>query len=408
MALPEVQLPFQNGNTGLVDIPEDGIFGVVVSSDVIVGLTLNEPVSVRSLADCTQLGIIDTVNNHFFYKFLFDFFQAAGNGTKLWIFPFSRAELMSAQFTPDISGIAPVQKMLDVANGEIRGLFTCWNPENTITLTEENGLDEDVWATKTAAQTFCENYTAEKKSPVWVVIEGYNFTGDHADLPDLETMTDNRCEIFIGNTEQRTGPTSAKGATLGAYAGRLAQGKVSTNPGRVKDGALYDVQVYIKDTPVENYDVTSIHDKGYVTFRRHPKKSGYYITNCPMATSATDDYHLLTHRRVIDKAYIIGYGVASQELLEDFPLTSSGTIDPIYAKQLEQNIINAVFVAMTLNDELSYDKTNATDKGCICKVDLTHPVGSTGTIKFESFAVAVRGYAEMIIIPLGFVPLTTN
>jgi len=63
---------------------------------------------------------------------------------------------------------------------------------------------------------------------------------------------------------------------------------------------------------------------------------------------------------------------------------------------------------MTLNGELSADLNNPKDKGCVCKVDLTYPTGSTGMIKFTAFQVATRGYAEMINIPIGFVPLNTN
>lgn len=409
MSLPGVEIPFQNGAIGLIDAPEDGIFGLVVSTASNAALPYGTSTSVRSMADVAALGILDTVNDHFFYKFLQEFFAEAGEGTKLWIMPIARTALMSAQFIPDVTtGIAPVQTMLDTANGEIRGIFTCWNPDNTITLTEEDGVDEDVWVTVSAAESFCENYTNTKKSPVWVITEAYNFNGDHADLTDLQTMTNNRVEVFVGNTEKRTGTTAAKGASLGAYAGRLARIKVSNNPGRVKDGPLYDGSVYIKDTLVDVYDVESLHNKGYVTFRTHLKKSGYYITDCPMATAATDDYSKLTRRRTIDKAFVLVHQVVADEILEDFNLTTSGKIDPIYAKQIEQNVINALYLGMTLNSELSADPADATDKGCQVEIDLNHPTGSTGQIKFNACKVRTRGYAELITVPIGFVSFNSN
>lgn len=408
MGLPTVDIPFQNGNIGLVDIPEDGIFGVVASMATNALLPYGTCASVRSMTDVAQLGITDNVTDHFLYKFLQEFFSEAGDGTKIWIMPIARTEKMSDQFIPNaVTGIVPVQTMCDTANGEIRGIFTQWNPDTSVTLTSEDGLDEDVWATISAAQAFCKNYTETKKSPVWVVTEGYNFTGIHADLPDLGEMDNNRVQVVLGNTEKRTGATAAKGVSLGAYAGRVARIGVAVNPGRKKSGALYDTQIFIKDTPVKQYDIESLHDKRYVTFRSHLKTSGYFITDCPMATAATDDYGKLTRRRVIDKAYVLAYQVVSDEILEDFNLTASGTIDPIYAKQIEGNVISAIYTGMTLQNELSADLTNATDKGCVCSISTTYPTGTTGKIQFNSLQVKTRGYAEMIEVPIGYVPFNS-
>jgi len=407
MGLPKVELPFQNGNLALVEGTEDGIFGLVVSADDNPSLTIGEVYSVKTLADCTALGILDTVENHFFYKFLTDFYAAAGEGNKLWIFPIARTELMSDQFKPGVSGIEPVRKMCDAANGEISLIFTCWNPDNTVTLTTEDGVDEDVWETITAAQTFCTNYTTAKAAPVSVITEGYNYNGTD-DLVTLQEMTNNRVAVVIGNTEKRSGLTSAKGASLGKLAGRLAVNKVSTNAGRKKSGPLYDETVYIVDTPVELFDVEMLHDLGFITFRMHLKSSGYYITDTPMACDPTDDYGNLTRRRTIDKAYRLGFVQVNEELLEDFPLTSSGTIDPIYAKQIEQNVISSIYTNMALNGELSVDPTNTTDKGCVCKIDLTYPTGTTNKIKFIAFQVKPKGYANLIEVPIGFVPFNAN
>jgi hypothetical protein len=359
------------------------------------------------MQDVAALSIVDNVNNHPFYKFLRDYYAEAAAGTKLYILPVPRTQTMSYQFTPGVNGKVPVEAITEVSNGEVSLVFTCYNPDNTITLTLDDGLDQDVWLTVTAAQAFCEGYIASKNTPLRVITEGFFFDGDHTALPDLNTMTNDRVQILIGNDESRTGLTAAKGAAIGAYAGRLATIGVSTNPGRKKDGPLLDAQVYIKSTSVENYDVTSLHDKNYVTFRTHNNSSGYYITDCPMATAKTDDYSKLTRGRVIDKAYKIAFTVLSEEILEDFSVTSSGTIDPIYAKSIEGKVINAIYTQMTLNRELSADNTNPLDKGCVVTVDITYPTASTSTIKLQTLAVRPRGYAEFIIVPLGFAPVNS-
>lgn len=401
--LPGIDIQFQNGNLQLVEPSADGVFGVVASGVSTLDIGYNDPVSVRSMQDVSNLGIVDDVDNHHLFKFLVDFYKNAPSGSKIWIFLIKRGELMSDQFTynPSYEG-TPVKTLLDAANGEISGLFTVWTPDNTVDLSNVNGFDNDVWNTRNEAQDFVHDYLAEKKVPVWVVIEGYNLTKPASDLPDLNEGATNSIQIFVGANEE-----DIMNCSLGAYAGRLAVSKVSQNPGRKKAGPVYDTQCWIRDKKVETYDIDTLHDKGYVTFRRHPKTSGYFITDCPMACDSTTDYGKLTRRRTINKAFVLAYAEASKEILEDFNLTPAGTIDPIYAGLIESNLKDVIYNSMTLNGELSADPQNDLDKGCEFKIDLNYPTGSTGQIKFSVAQVRVRGYAEMITIPLGFAPFNS-
>lgn len=401
--LPGIDIEFQNGNLQLVEPSADGIFAVVASVNPDeCDLTLGVPVAVRSMLDVVALGILDDVDHHFLYEFFDAFYKIAEPGNKVWIFPIARNKTISSVFEIGLNGKSLIEDLLDIANGEVSGLFTVWNPDNTVELEDQDGLDADVWKTRSAAQTCLENYLSTKKVPIWAVVEGYGFSGIHSDLVDLNEGTTDRVQIFIGSTEEDT-----KNQSLGGYAGRLAVCKVSQNPGRKKFGEVHYSQCWIKNTKVEQYDITSIHSKGYVTFRTHPKTSGYYITDCPMACDVTTDYGKLTRRRTIDKAYVLAYAEASKEILEDFNLTPAGTIDPIYAGLLESNLKDVIYNSMTLNGELSADPQNDLDKGCEFKIDLNYPTGSTGQIKFSVAQVRVRGYAEMITIPLGFAPFNS-
>ncbi len=407
--LPGINIEFQNGALGQVVPLPDGCFGVVTMADEVPTTFVHEtPYIVKSMKDVADLGITDTVGNHILYKFLEEFFTEGGTGQELWIMAFPKLDVstpvkMSDLFT-SVSGEVPVAKLMNAANGKLRGLFALWNPDATYTPVITDGMDADVALTKTKAQAFLENYTNTKKAPAFCVLEAYAFTGIKTALADLTYETNNRVAVLIGDTETRTGVTASKGTALGVLAGRLAKNSVQTNIGRVADGSVKQLSMYILDDKVEDYDVESLHDKGYITFRTHVGKSGYFFTDDPLATEVADDYHYLTMRRVIDKAFRIAYNTLLNFLLDDVQLTNQGTVSPIYAKTIEGQVINAIYSQMTANGELSAELTDTNDKAVVCVVDLTNNVAATSKLNV-TVQVRPKGYARYIDVPLGFVPV---
>lgn len=405
--LPGINIPFQNGNISSVVPSDDKVLGLIGNA-VAVGSTflLNTPYQIKGMTDVASLGIIDSVVNHIFYKALKEFYDEAGEGTELWIMGVARTMKQHEMFAVDGSGVAPVHTLLNVSNGKLHGVIVAFNPDNTYTSTVVNGLDQNVITTITNAQSIAENYTTSKYAPFFVAIEGYNFSGVKTALPDLLQRTDNRVMVLLGDTETRTGTTASKGSAIGVLGGRIASNQVHVNIGKVIDGALKPTTFYMLDAPVETYDVEALHDKGFVTFRKHVKRTGYFFTDDPMACLVTDDYHNLTSRRVIDKAYRIAYDTTLNFLLGDFDLNADGTLSVFDATEIEGKVIRAIADNMTAENELSRDQTNKDDKGVICKIDTTHNVATTGNIKFTSLQVRRKGYGRFITVPLGFVPTT--
>jgi hypothetical protein len=417
--LPKIDIQFQNGALGQVVPSPDGCFGL---------LTMGKKAStnpqwdyetayvVKSMQDVAALGIIDNVDNHVVYKFLREFFEEGGSGQELWMMIFPKDDgqqtatptLMSSLFTPDSqTGKTPAEQLLDAANGKLRGLFVAWNPAANYAPVITDGMDADVTLTKSKAQTLLEDYTDRKKAPAFAVLDGYAFSGIHTALADLSQEENNRVGVLLGDTETRAGTTASMGTALGVLAGRLARFQVQVNIGRVANGALVPLEFFIVDTPIELYDVESLHDKGYITFRTHVARSGYFFTDDPLATLVSDDYHAITHRRVIDKAYRISYDTLLNFLLDDVQLMPNGTINPIYAKTIEGRVIQAVYTQMTANGELSADLSNPRDRGVICVVDLTNNVAATSELKV-TIQVLPKGHARYITVPLGFVPINNN
>jgi hypothetical protein len=411
--LPGINIQFENGALGQVVPSPDGVFGVITMCKEI-GETLKHKKSyvLKSMKDVATLGIVDNTDNHVIYKFFSEFFEEGGIGQEIWLMAFAQKEnntpvKMSDLFTPGGSGQTPVESLLNKANGRLRGLFALMNPDVSYTPVVTNGIDADIVLSKTKAQTLLDNYTADKKAPMFCALEAYTFNGTHTDLADLTEQSNNRVGILIGDTESRTGAAASKGAALGVLAGRLAKNAVQTNIGRVADGALKPLAVFVKDSLVEDYDVESLHDKGYITFRNHVGRTGYFFTDDPLATSVSDDYHGITNRRVIDKAFRIAYGTLLNFLLDDVQLTPQGTVAPFYAKMIEGAVINAVYSQMTVNGELSANLNDNRDKGVICEVDKTNNIASTSKL-IVSVQVRPKGYARYIDVPLGFVPVEIN
>jgi hypothetical protein len=408
MSLPGINIGFETGAIGNVVPSPDGLLGLVCNAKEVAQTFLhNTPYLVTSMQDVAALGIVDDVDNHIVYKTLSEFFKEAGSGTELWIYAVPRTDLLSDKFKPDgVTGVVPVKSFLDATNGKIRGLMTCFNPDGTFTSDVVDGLESEVLELVAAAQTFAEDYTQNQYAPFFVVTEGYGFNGTHADLPDLTTMEYNRVGILLGDTETRTGTYASKGAAIGVLGGRIAKNAVHVNIGKVRDGALTPLELFIVDDTADVYNVGALHAKGFITFRKHVNRSGYYFTDDPLATLTSDDYHYLARRRVIDKAFRIAYDALLDFLLDDIDVNSNGSISPIYAKTMQGVVENRIFNSMTTNGELSTDATDANDLGVRAEIDLTHNVTSSSTIKLSGLQVKPKGYARWIDVPLGFVPVS--
>jgi hypothetical protein len=408
--LPGINIEFQNGQLGqVVDLP-DGVSGLLASATA-VGTTflLNTPYQIKSMIDVAALGIIPDVNNYRLYKALRDFYAEAGEGTELWLMGFVKTTKVSDWFTLDVvTGKAPVEKLLDAANGKLKFLWTAFSPSEAYVVILDDSIDSDVMVAVNLAQILAENYTTKKYAPFFTIIEGYAFDGNKVALGDLSTASFNRVMIVLGDTEKRTGVTASKGAAVGIIAGRLAKIQVHVNVGKVRDGALTNLTAFILDTPAESYDIEALHDKGYVTFRQHTGKSGYFFTDDPLACEIADDYHYAARRRVIDKAYRLAYTATLDFLLDDNDVLNDGTISPIYAATVENEVESLIYKQMTANGELSFDPNDSKDRGVICKVDLTHNVTSTSKLKISKLQVKTKGTNRWIDVPLGFVPVTSN
>jgi len=177
--------------------------------------------------------------------------------------------------------------------------------------------------------------------------------------------------------------------------GRLASTPVQRHPGRVKDGSMPIVDAMIGDKKIDIAldRVADVVDKGYVCLTTIIGKSGYYFDNADTATTPSSDYSSIMNRRVIDKAVRIAYQVYVEELKDELPVETDGTLAPSVVKHFQGLIDNAIGLQMTANGNIS----NAASY-----VDEKQDVTSTGMLEVN-LSLQPLGYAEEIKVNLGFV-----
>jgi hypothetical protein len=354
------------------------------------GLDLATPALITSLAEAEALGIdadYDTDNSVDAHKAIKEFYDIALTGAQLWIMVVAQAASLTTIL--DVAEANYAKLLLDAANGGIRILTVVRNPAGGYSPTVTNGIDADVETAITKAQALAVAYTAQYK-PFRVILPVYAYNDTPGDLPDLRALTANRVAVMLGDTA--SGATSAVGIALG----RAAAIPVQRNLGRVKDNALPITAAYIGTSTVEEAagDVATIHDKGFITFRRHVGFAGYYFSDDPMAAPASDDYGQLANGRVIDKAIFLAYRTYVQELLDEVLIDpATGQIQRGQAKYLQEVVRTVIDNQMTASGEIS---------GVSVEVDPAQNVLSTGKVCIK-IRITPVGYLREIEVELGFV-----
>ena len=390
--LPRVKIQFLNGLLGTVGESADGLQALICGASAVANkLALNSIYEVRSMDDLAELGVTEQ-NNAVLYKQVSEFYDEAGSGVKLILYPVAPATTATfiCDYTKTAEGYA--RDLITRMNGALRGIGVAGVNSNS-SVASTNGLDPDVFTALQKAQQLAEWATTELYAPLFFAIEGRAYDASK-ELKNLSVEEYNRCLVAIGDTV-----TNSTGAAIGTLLGRIASIPVQRNIGRVKDGSLFPLEMYVGTKKVEesNSVIASIFDKGYIVPRKHVGRSGYFYADDPMACDPTDDYAHLANRRVIDKAYRIAYDTMLNELLDEIDLNEDGTMQHAVIKSWQQTLENAINRQMTANGGLS-----ATDgEGCQVYINEKQNVVSTSKIEL-TLKVRPHGYARYIDVNLGF------
>jgi len=380
------------GNLGLAAAADDGILGLVCNGAAEGSLVLGTPFLITSLTDATNLGLT-SANNPLAYKLISNFYNetiAQGvNGVQLYVM--LTAPTLKINMICDKTNANGAIKLLTYANGKIKVLLCTTDDAAVATATSTsttitNGMNADVYTAITNAQALGAQMFSQQ-TPIRIILGGTSFNGTASALTDQTTAANNRVATLIGDT------VTGIGAAVGLLGGRVAAIPVQRKVSRVRNGALSSATAYIGTTTADQYTQAAvIAGKGYISIQTYPQKSGFFFTGDPTCTATTDDYGMLARGRVIDKAHRLAYATYINEVDDEVPVQADGTIDPIFAKYLEQQIENTINTNMTANNEIS---------AIGASVSLNQNVLQTNKVAVVLKVLPV-GYSTEIDVTLGF------
>ncbi len=391
MSLPNVNITLANGQLGAVLQTADGVVGMVLTGVTEGSITAGVPFLSTSLADAQNQGLTST-NNPFAYREVKEFYDEAAIGAQLYLMLVP--DTMKVNQVADKTNTNGAIKLLNFAAGKIRVLGIMTDDTQVYPLgsglVTTNGINADCYTAIANMQLLANQFFAAQ-TPLRAVVGGTSYTGSATALTTQTSGSDNRVSCLIGDTVSSS--VSDCGAALGLLLGRIASIPVQRKISRVKNGALSNTSAYIGSVAADQYtDTELLFDKGFITFRTFPGKSGFFFSGDATCTATTDDYASLARGRVIDKVQILTYAVFVDEVDNEVLVNADGTLNAGYVKSLEQTISNQVNLIMTANNEIS---------GVQAFIDPAQNVLSTNQINVV-LKITPVGYSSDIEIQLGF------
>ena len=399
MILPRVKIQFLNGQLGTVGESADGLMALICGAAAVAStMVLNTAYTITSMDDLAALGVTSE-NNAALHKQVSEFYDEADAGTKLILYPVAPTTTVTAicDYTQTNAGYA--RDLIAKQNGNLRGIGIA----NLNTGTKEEsaeGLDPDVFTALPKAQQLAEWATTDLYAPLFFILDGRNYDSSK-ELKDMTQEKYDRVGITIGDTV-----ASSKGASIGTLLGRVASIPVQRNIGRVKDGSLAPLKMFVGASKVDESEnaIRGIFEKCYIVPRKYVGRTGYFYADDNLACDPTGDYSHIATRRVIDKAYRIAYNLLLDMLLDELEVNEDGTLQVGIVKSWQQTVENGINKQMTANGELC---ASSDGEGCKCYIDETQNVLSTSKV-LVTLKVRPYGYARYVDVNLGFLVETSN
>ncbi|MNF51767.1 hypothetical protein D3C85_112950 [compost metagenome] len=376
---PKVNVVVTNGNLQRQIQVLDGVAGLVGTSVTKIGVIE----TVYSYDDAVAKGYT-VVGEPFLNKAIELFYQELGGNQALTILGVEDTMTLTQMVTS--TNANGLKKLLNAAQGTITVVGLIRKPAVAYVMPADHFLDKDVEDALLAAKTLGQ-YQQSINKPVRMLIEGRT--------NDLEA------ELFEPNTAENGFAGVVLGSNLndGSGAVALALARAVKYPSHVKlgdgqNGALTIPQAYIGDKAIEDYfpeELDAFANAGYIIMHRRDGAAGYYFARDNMATA--DDFKILVHGRVIDKAQRIATATATPLLETTVRVNADGTINDADAKHLED----------TISQQLKSQLT-----GQVSNIDVNVPTDaniintSTGGIEVK---VLPLGYLTWIKVTIG---LTAN
>lgn len=376
---PKVNVEVTNGNLQRQVQVLDGVAGLVGTS----GSKIGEIVTVFNYDDAVSKGYT-IADEPFLNKAIQLFYQELGGNQALTILGVEDTMTLTQMATA--TNANGLKKLLNASQGAITVVGLIRQPGEAYQMIANHFLDKDIEDALLASKALAQ-YQQSINKPVRMLIEG--------------RTNDLTAELFEPNTVENGYAGVVLGSNLndGSGAVALALARAVKYPSHVKlgngqNGALTIPQAYIGDKPLEEFypeELDAFANAGYIIMHRRDGAAGYYFARDNMAS--TDDFRILVHGRIADKAQRVAVATATPLLETTVRVDTNGQVNATDAKHLENEISQQIRSQMA---------------GQISDVDVNVPTDvdiintSTGVIEVN---VLPLGYLTWIKVTIG---LTAN
>ncbi|MDN3671506.1 DUF2586 family protein [Flavobacterium branchiarum] len=348
----------------------------------------------------TKIGVIETVFGYddaiakgytvaaepFLNKAIEVFYQELGGNKALTILGVEDTMTLTQMVTS--TNANGLKKLLNSVQGKITIVGLIRKPSEAYAMSENLFLDKDVEDALLASKTLGQ-YQQSINKPVRMLIEG-RVADLEADLFEPNTVGNGFAGVVLGsNLKDGSG---ASGVALALARSVKYQSHIKIGNGQ--NGPLTISDAFIGDRAIEDYypeELDIFANAGYIIMHRRDGSAGYYFARDNMATN--DDFRILVHGRIIDKAQRIATAAATPMLETSVRVNADGTINGTDAKDLEETI------SQQLRSQLA-GQVSDIDVNVPTDVDIINT--STGAIEVK---VLPLGYLTWIKVKIG---LTAN
>jgi hypothetical protein len=321
---PKVTVAVASGNLQRQVSIKDGVAGVVGTSATKIG----QIVTVNNLDDAIAKGYTPT-DEPYLYDFIQQFYQELGGSQDLTILGVENTMTLTQMVTS--TNANGLKKLLNYMQGTLTVIGLVRKPATTYTPVAGRYLDKDVEDALVASKVLGE-YQRSINKPVRILIQG--LTADLTQTPvAVNTNNNGFAGVVLGFDDGK--PSGLVPIALARSVKYASHIKI----GNGQNGALSVLSAKIGTKTIESYfpnELDSFSDKGYIIPTRRDGSAGYYFGRDNMATA--DDFNILVHGRVIDKAQRIAVATATPLLETSVRVNADGTINDTDAKHLEDTI----------------------------------------------------------------------
>lgn len=328
---PKVTVTVTNGNLGRPVNIADGVPGIVGTSYTKIGVVEK----VYSLADAESKGYTSN-NEPFLHQQIESFYNELG-GTGL-LYVLGVEETMTIDNMVAATNNNGLKYLAQIAKGQITHYMVAFKPADSYAAGNRfllNGVEQAIVMSRATMANL-----QSINRPARLLIDGVvvNVDGDY-DAPNSNKNP--YAGVVIG------GPKNDGYSAVAIALARAIKYPCHVKIGAGPNGPTTLTELYIGDKAIEEFfpdELDTLSDDGFILLHERDGLAGYYFGVDNMCSQ--DDYKILVHGAVVDKAHRIAVAVLVRDLETTVRIEADGSINAVDAFNTEENIRLAILSKM--------------------------------------------------------------